>query len=148
MKVGDLVFVISDRSGLEPGTRARIVALEGSSAWVSTGSPAGHEVLPVQTWDLLPARLYGYAVLHVVCETVRSLKARAGSTLLLKPEYLVRKLVEHGLSVPVARQCTELWDMEPEAVTPLPVREWLRRIKRYYGQGAALPPGGKNNTRP
>jgi hypothetical protein len=147
MKVGDPVFVVSYRSGLEPGTRARIVALDGSSAWVSVSSPAEHQVLPVQTWDLLPARAYGCAVLHAVCETIRSLQARCGSILLLTPEQLVRKLVEHGLSPRVARQCVELWDTEPEGAPPVPIREWLRRIKRHYGQGTTLQPSGPEDQR-
>ena len=142
MKVGDPVFIVSYRSGLEPGTRARIVALDGSSAWIAVSSPAEPQVLPVQTWDLLPARTYGCAVLHVICETIRSLRFSGGSTLLLTPEQLVRKLVEHGLSPRVARQCVDLWDTEPDGAPPLPVREWLRRIKRHYSQGTLLQPSG------
>jgi hypothetical protein len=98
MKVGDLVFIVSDHRGLEPGTRAQVVAVEGSSAWVLLDSPAERVELPVQIWDLLPARTYGRAVLQAVHATVRSLKVSSdGSTLLLKPEQLVGKLVEHGL---------------------------------------------------
>lgn len=51
-------------------------------------------------------------------------------------------LVEHGLSAPAARQCVELWDTEQAGAAPVPVREWLRRIKRYYGQQTILPPEG------
>jgi hypothetical protein len=145
MKVGDPVFIVSYQSGLEPGTRARIVALDGSTAWVSVISPAEHQALPVQTWDLLPARTYGSAVLHVVCETIRTLRVNGGSTLLLTPEQLVRKLVEHGLSLRVARQCVELWNPEQEGAPPLPVREWLRRIRRHYSHGTALRPGGQED---
>ncbi|MBV8899194.1 MAG: hypothetical protein JOY92_03665 [Verrucomicrobia bacterium] len=142
MKVGDPVFIVSYRSGLEPGTRARIVALDGSSAWVSVSSPAEPRVFLMQIWDLLPARTYGCVVLHVVCDTIRSLKASGGSTLLLTPEQLVRKLVEHGLSPRVARQCVELWDTQQENANPLPVQDWLRQIKRYYSQGIVLQPSG------
>ena len=140
MKVGDPVFIVSCKSGLEPGTRARIVALDGSNAWVSVSSPAELHVLPVQIWDLLPARTYGCAVLHVVYETLRTLKNDSGSILLLTPGQLVGKLVEHGLSPRVARQCVELWNPEQEGASPMPVREWLRRIRRHYSQGTVLHP--------
>lgn len=143
MKVGDPVFIVSYKSGLEPGTRARIVALDGPDAWVSVSSPADHQVFLVQTWDLLPARTYGCAVLHVVCETIRSLRIDGGSTLLMTPEQLVRKLVEHGLSLRVAHQCVELWKSEQEAASPLPIREWLRRIRRHYSQGTSLQRSGQ-----
>jgi hypothetical protein len=101
-----------------PG-RARIIALDGSSVWVLLDSPAEREMLPVQTWDLLPAKAYGRAVLQVVRKTVRSLEASSSSTLVVKPEQLVRKLVEHGLSATAARQCAELLGTEQETVTPL-----------------------------
>jgi hypothetical protein len=148
MKVGDPVFIVSCKPGLEPGTRARIIALDGSNAWVSVSSPPESQVLPVQTWDLLPARTYGCAVLHVVCETIRSLKSHGGSTLLLTPGQLVRKLVEHGLSPRVARQCVALWDPESESASPVPVREWLRRIKHHYNQGSAPQPDRQNSGSP
>ena len=143
MKVGDLVFVVSDRAGVEPGTRAQVVALNGSSAWVLPDSPPGGPVLPVQTWDLLPARTYGRVVLDAVRQTVRNLKAGSGSTSLLEPEQLVGKLVEHGLSVPAARRCVELWDAEQRGTIPLRVREWVQRIKRYYGQESISPREGR-----
>lgn len=145
MKVGDPVFVVSCTAGLEPGTRARIAALDGSIAWVSVSSPAEPQLLPVQIWDLLPARVYGCAVLHGVCATVRSLKAGGGSTLLLTPEQLVRKLIEHGLNPSSARQCVELWNTDEQALAPLSVREWLLRIKRYYNPRAIPPPGVPND---
>ena len=145
MKTGYLVFVISDHPGLEPGVRVQVVALDGLSAWVLLDSPAERQVLPVRTWDLLPAKAYRRAVLEVVRKTVGSLEASSGSTLLLKPEQLVRKLVEHGLSAPAARQCVELLDTEQEAATPVPVREWLQRIKRHYGQGTVLQPDGPSD---
>ena len=148
MKAGDLVFVISDRSGLEPGTRAQIVAVNGSSVWVAIDSPAQRPVLPLQAWDLLPARTYGCAVLQTVCETLRSLKARGGSLVLLTPEHLVRHLVEHGLSGPAARQCVALWDTPEEAAPPLPVGEWLQRIKRHYGQETILRPNEPSDPSP
>lgn len=148
MKVGDPVFIVSYRSGLEPGTRARIVALDGSSAWVSVSPPPERQIFPVQTWDLLPAGTYACAVLHVVCDAIRSLKARGGSTLLLTPERLVRTLVEHGLSPRVARQCVKLWDAQQEDANPLPVRDWLRQIKRHYSQGIGLQPSGPKDPIP
>ncbi|MBV9999977.1 MAG: hypothetical protein JO015_12805 [Verrucomicrobia bacterium] len=147
MKVGDPVFIISYKPGLEPGTRARIVALDGSDAWVLVSSSADQQVLPVRTWDLLPARTYGCAVLHVVCETIRSLQIDSGSTLLMTPEQLVRKLVEHGLSRQIAHQCVELWNPGQETASPLPIREWLRRIRRHYSQGTSLQRSGQTEQR-
>jgi hypothetical protein len=92
----------------------------------------GTKVLQVETWDLLPSKLFTHSVLHVVYETYLEIERDHGSILNLQPDVIIRKLIEHNLAPQTARQCVDFLNEVDWHHAQLPLRQWLKRIRNFY----------------
>jgi hypothetical protein len=132
MKVGDSVYLVTDQLKTGAGIPAMICGIQESTVKVAIEEINGTKVLQVQSWDLLPLSLFTNSVLNVVYESYLEIECDHGSILNLKPDAIVRKLIEHSLAPQTARQCVDFLDEIDWRHTQLPLRQWLKRIRAFY----------------
>jgi hypothetical protein len=131
MKVGDSVYLVTDQLKTGAGIPAMICGMQDSTVEVAI-EEINTKVLRVETWDLLPSNLFTHSVLNIVYESYLEIEREHGSILNLKPDAIVRKLVEHSLAPQTARQCVDFLDEIDWRHTQLPLRQWLKRIRNFY----------------
>jgi hypothetical protein len=132
MKVGDSVYLVTDQLTTGAGIPAMICGIQEPTVKVAIEEINGTRVLQVETWDLLPSNLFTHSVLNVVYESYLEIECDHGSILNLKPDAIVRKLIEHSLAPQTARQCVDFLDEINWRHTQLPLRQWLKRIRAFY----------------
>jgi hypothetical protein len=132
MKVGDSVYLVTDQLKTGAGIPAMVCGTQDSTVKVAIEETNGTKVLQVKSWDLLPSNLFTHSVLNVVYESYLEIEREHGSILNLKPEAIVRKLIEHSLALQTARQCVDFLDEIDWRHTQLPLRQWLKRIRSFY----------------
>jgi hypothetical protein len=132
MKVGDSVYLVTDELKNGAGIPAMICGMQDSTVKVAIEEINGTKVLRVKTWDLLPSNLFTHSVLNIVYESYLEIEREHGSILNLKPDAIVRKLIEHSLAPQTARQCVDFLDEIDWRHTQLPLRQWLKRIRNFY----------------
>jgi hypothetical protein len=132
MKVGDSVYLVTDQLKTSAGIPAMICGMQDSTVEVVIEETNGTKVLQVEAWDLLPSNLFTHSVLDVVYESYLEIEREHGSILNLKPDAIVRKLIEHSLAPQTARQCVDFLDEIDWCHTQLPLRQWLKRIRNFY----------------
>ena len=92
----------------------------------------GTKILKVRSCDILPSNLYTYSILNVVYQTYQEIERDCGSILNLKADIVVQKLTDHSLALQTARQCVDFLDEVDWYRAQLPLRQWLKRIQRFY----------------
>jgi hypothetical protein len=132
MKVGDSVYLVTDQIKTGAGIPAMICGMQDSTVKVAIEEINGTKVLRVETWDLLPSNLFTHSVLNIVYESYLEIEREHGSILNLKPDAIVRKLVEHSLAPETAQQCVDFLDEIDWRHSQLPLRQWLKRIRNFY----------------
>ena len=132
MKVGDSVYLVTDQLKTGVGIPAMICGMQDSTVKVAIEEINSTKVLRVETWDLLPSNLFTQSVLNIVYESYLEIEREHGSILNLKPDAIVRKLIEHSLAPQTARQCVDFLDEIDWRHTQLPLRQWLKRIRNFY----------------
>jgi hypothetical protein len=132
MKVGDSVYLVTDQLKTGAGIPAMICGMQDSTVKVAIEEINGTKVLRVKTWDLLPSNLITHSVLNIVYESYLEIEREHGSILNLKPDAIIRKLIEHSLAPQTARQCVDFLDEIDSRHTQLPLRQWLKRIRNFY----------------
>ena len=106
--------------------------MQDSTVKVAIEEINGTKVLQVETWDLPPSNLFTHCVLNIIYESYLEIEREHGSILNLKPDSIVRKLIEHRLAPLTARQCVDFLDEIDWRHTQLPLRQWLKRIRNFY----------------
>jgi hypothetical protein len=124
--------MVTDQLKTGAGIPVMICAMRDSTVKVAIEEINGTKVLQVETWDLLPSNLFTHSVLNVVYVTYLEIEREYGSILNLKPDAIVRKLIEHSLAAQTARQCVDFLDEIDWRHTELPLRQRLKRIRNFY----------------
>jgi hypothetical protein len=124
--------LVTDQLKTGAGIPAMICGMQDSTVKVAIEEINGTKVLRVETWDLLPSNLFTHSVLNIVYESYLEIEREHGSILNLKPDAIVRKLVEHSLAPETAQQCVDFLDEIDWRHSQLPLRQWLKRIRNFY----------------
>jgi hypothetical protein len=132
MKIGDPVYLITDQLQTGAGIRGMICALQDSTIEVAVESAHGTKILAVRNRDILPSNLYTHSILNVVYHTYAEIELKHGSILNLTTEEIGAELIQQGLAPQTARRCADLFDDVEWHDAPLPLRQWLRRIRDFY----------------
>jgi hypothetical protein len=133
MKIGDPVYLITDQLQTGAGIPGMIFALQDSRVEVAVESAHGTKILEVRNRDeILPSNLYAHSILNVVYHAYEDIELRYGSILNLTTEEIGAQLIQKGLAPQTARRCADLFDQVEWHNTPLPLRQWLRRIRDFY----------------
>jgi hypothetical protein len=136
MKIGDPVYLITDQRQTGAGVPGMIFALQDSTVEVAVEYVQGTKILEVRNWeDILPSNLYAHSILNVVYHAYEDIELRYGSILNLTTEALGAQLIRQGLAPETARRCADLFDEVEWHNTPMPLRQWLRRIRDFYHKG-------------
>ena len=69
---------------------------------------------------------------RTVYQTYEEIERDCGSILNLKADTVVQKLTDHGMALQSARQCVNFLDEVDWHRAQLPLRQWLKRIQRFY----------------
>ena len=133
MKIGDPVYLITDQLQTGAGIPGMICALQECTVQVVVESAHGAKILEVRNWaDILPSNLYAHSILNVVYHAYEDIELRYGSILNLTTEEIGAQLIQQGLAPQTARCCADLFDEVEWHNAPLPLRQWLRRIRDFY----------------
>jgi hypothetical protein len=135
MKIGDLVYLITDKLKTGAGIRGMICALQASTIEVALEFSHGTQILKVDNReDILPSNLYTHSILNVVYQAHQEIERKHGSILNLTTENIVAELIQRGLAPQTARRCGDLFDEVDWHNAPLPLRRWLESIRDFYHQ--------------
>src|SRR5271157_5280106 len=133
MKIGDRVYLITDQLQTGGGIPGMICAMQDDSmVEVAVEFTHGTKILQVRNWDIVSSNLYTHSILNVVYQTYEQIERDCGSILNLKSDTVVQKLTDHGLASQTARQCVDFLDKVDWHRAQLPLRQWLKRIQRFY----------------
>ena len=133
MKIGDVVYLITDPLQTGAGIPGRIYALQDSTVEVVVESNHGPKILKVRNReDILPSNLYTHSILNVVYQTYQEIEHKYGSILNLTTEEIVAKLIQRGLAPQTARRCAAILDEIEWLKAQLPLRHWLESIRDFY----------------
>jgi hypothetical protein len=133
MKIGDHVYVITDQRQTGAGIPGMIYALQDSTVEVVVEFAHGPKILKVRNReDILPSNLYTHSILNLVYQTYEEIEHKYGSILNLTTEKIVAQLIQQGLAPQTARRCVDLFDEVEWHNAPLPLRQWLERIRDFY----------------
>ena len=132
MKVGDSVYLVTDQLKTGAGIPAMVCGMQDSTVELAIEEAKGTKVLRVKTWEVLPSTLFTHSVLNVVYQAYQEIERDCGSILNLKADIVVQKLTDHSLALQTARQCVDFLDEVDWYRTQLPLRQWLKRIQRFY----------------
>ena len=133
MKIGDHVYVITNRLQTGAGIPGIISAVRDSMVEVVVDFAYGHKTLMVGgTEDLLPSNLYTHSILNLVYQTYEEIGKKNGSILNLTTDQIVARLIQHGLAPQTARRCVDLFEEVDWRNARLPLRQWLEGIRDFY----------------
>jgi hypothetical protein len=132
MEIGDRIYLIANQLNVGPGVAGEVMSLHDATREVTVRLAKSGVVLSVKTWDILPAKVYTYAIIYAVYQAVHDLEQELGSILRIETRALTQKLIEHDLGPQVAHECVGLFDLAEWKSSPLPVCRWLRRIRDFY----------------
>jgi len=142
MKIGDHVYVITDRLQTGAGIPGIIRALQDSMVEVGIESTDGPKILKVSNWgDIVPSNLYTHSILNLIYQAYEEIEHMHGSILNLIADEIVAQLIQRGLARQTARHCVDLIEEVDWHNTSLPLRQWLEKIRDFYhGSGPAQKP--------
>jgi hypothetical protein len=133
MKIGDQVYLITDRHQTGAGIPCTVSALRDSTAEVvveSAYSPPISKVYSLE--DLLCSNVYTHSILNLVYQTYEEIQCTYGSILNLTAEEILAELAQNGLAPQTARRCVELIDHVAWQNQEMPLRQWLESIRDFY----------------
>jgi hypothetical protein len=140
MKIGDFVYLITDKLQTGAGIRGMICNLQASTVELAVEQAHGTKILKVgNREDILPSNLYTHSILNVVYQTHQEIERTHGSILNLTTEKIVAQLIQKGLAPQTARRCGDLFDEVEWHSAPMPLRQWLESIRDFYHQKNPLP---------
>ena len=115
MKIGDHVYLITDRLQTGAGVPVMICALQDSTVEVFVEFTHEPKILKVSNrGDILSSNLYAHSILN------------------LPTEEIVAQLLRRGLAPQTARHCVDLFAEVEWHNAPLPLRQWLESIRDFY----------------
>ena len=115
MKIGDHVYLITDRLQTGAGVPVMICALQDSTVEVFVEFTHEPKILKVSNrGDILSSNLYAHSILN------------------LPTEEIVAQLLRRGLAAQTARHCVDLFAEVEWHNAPLPLRQWLESIRDFY----------------
>ena len=133
MKIGDDVYLITDKLQTGAGIPATVCAIQDSTVDVVVESTHGPKILKVRNReDILPSNLYTHSILNLVYQTYQEIERKYGSILNLSAEEIVAQLIQRGLAPQTARRCADLFDEVEWHKAQLPLRHWLESIRDFY----------------
>jgi hypothetical protein len=133
MKIGDHVYLITDRLQTGAGIPGTISGLQDSTVELVLESTDGPRVLQIRNWeDIVPSNLYAHSILNLVYETYEDIEHKYGSILNLTDEEIAAKLARHGLAPQTARRCVDLFNKVKWHNSQKPLRQWLESIRDFY----------------
>ena len=133
MKIGDQVYLITNRHQTGAGIPCMINAVDDSAIEVVMELPDNPAILKVCSFeDILCPNVYTHSVLNLVYQTYEDIQQKYGSILNLATEEIVAQLVQNGLARQTARRCVDLIDHAAWRNQALPLRHWLERIRDIY----------------
>jgi hypothetical protein len=133
MKIGDDVYLITDKLQTGAGIPATVCAIQDSTVEVVVESTHGPKILEVRNQeDILPSQLYTHSILNVVYQSYEEIQYKYGSILNLTSEEIVAQLIRRGLAPQTARRCADLLDKAKWHKAQLPLRHWLESIRDFY----------------
>jgi len=125
MKIGDDVYLITDKLQTGAGIPATVCAIQDSAVEVVVESTHGPKILKVRNrQDILPSNLYTHSILNLVYQTYQEIEHKYGSILNLTTEEIVAQLIQRGLAPQTARRCADLFDEVEWRKAQLPLRHW------------------------
>ena len=135
MKIGDLVYLITDKLQTGAGIRGTICNLQASTVELAVELAPGTQIMKVgNREDILPSNIYTHSILNVVYQTHQEIERTHGSILNLTTEKIVAQLMQKGLAPETARRCGDLFDEIKSHHSPMPLRRWLESIRDFYHQ--------------
>lgn len=133
MKIGDQVYLITDRHQTGAGIPCMINALDHSTLEVLMELPDNPSIFKVCSLeDILCPNVYTHSILNLVYQTYEDIQHKYGSILNLATEEIVAQLAQNGLALQTARRCVDLIDHAAWQNQALPLRHWLERIRDIY----------------
>ena len=133
VKVGDHVYLITDRLQIGAGIPVMICALQDSTVEVVVEFTDGPRILKVRKCeDILSSNLYTHSILNLVYQTYAEIEHKYGSILNLTTEEIVAQLIQQGLAPETARRCVDLFAEVEWHNAQLPLRQWLESIRDFY----------------
>jgi hypothetical protein len=135
MKIGDFVYLITDKLQTGAGIRGMICNLKASTVELAVELAPGTQIMKVgNREDILPSNIYTHSILNVVYQTHQEIERTHGSILNLTTEKIVAQLMQKGLAPETARRCGDLFDEIKWHHSPMPLRRWLESIRDFYHQ--------------
>ena len=135
MKIGDFVYLITDKLQTGAGIRGMICNLQASTVELAVELAPGTRIVKVgNREDILPSHIYTHSILNVVYQTHQEIERTHGSILNLTTEKIVVQLVQKGLAPQTARRCGDLFEEIKWQNAPMPLRQWLESIRDFYHQ--------------
>ena len=139
MKIGDHVYLITDRLQTGAGIPGTIRGLEDATIELILESIDGPKILKVRNLeDLVPSNLYVHSILNLVYETYEDIEHKYGSILNLTSEEIAAKLTQSGLAPQTARHCIDLFSKVKWRNAQMPLRQWLQSIRDYYHRSRSV----------
>ena len=133
MKIGDVVYLITDQLQTGAGIPGMIYALLDSTVEVVVEVAHGNKILKVvNRKDILPSNLYTHSILNLVYQTYQEIEHKYGSILNLTTEEIVTQLIQRGLAPQAARRYANILDEVEWLKAKLPLRHWLENIRDFY----------------
>src|SRR5258707_1295026 len=133
MKIGDQVYLITNRHQTGAGIPCMINALDDSTLVVLMELPDNPAILKVCSLeDILCSNVYTHSILNLVYQTYEDIQHKYGSILNLATEEIVAQLVQKGLALQLARRCFRFIENAAGQNQALPLRHWLERIRDIY----------------
>jgi hypothetical protein len=133
MKIGDHVYLITDRLQTGAGIPVMICALQDSTVEVVEEFAHEPKILMVRNCeDILSSNLYTHSILNLVYQTYEEIERKYGSILNLRTEEIVAQLLQRGLAPQTARRCVDLFAEVEWHNAQLPLRHWLESIRDFY----------------
>jgi hypothetical protein len=133
MKIGDHVYLITDRLKTGAGIPAMICALQDSTAEIIVESTHEPKLLKIRNCeDIISSNLYAHSILNLVYQTYEEIERKYGSILNLATGEIVAELLQRGLAPQTARRCVDLFAEVEWHNAQLPLRQWLQSIRDFY----------------
>jgi hypothetical protein len=133
MKIGDQVYLISNRHQTGAGILCIISALHDSTVELVVEYADNSPILKVYSLeDILSSNVYTHSILNLVYQTYEEIQHKYGSILNLTSEEIVAQLVQNGLAPHAAHRCVDLIDHVAWQNQALPLRQWLESIRDIY----------------
>jgi hypothetical protein len=133
MKIGELVYLITDRHQTGAGIPCMISALHDCTVEVIVEFPYNPPVSKIYSLeDILNSNVFTHSILNLVYQTYEEIQHKYGSILNLTTEQIAAQLLRNGLAPQTTRRCVDLIDHVAWQNQALPLRQWLESIRDFY----------------